>query len=161
MKMRHSGWAAIVALSLMAAPVSAGDPNLGGVCLFLRAAVSAFERGNITENPLKPKDVEVTDLGLGGSGFYVSWSIPALRPPSTVTGYFVHLTHMDSGGTQEIERSDSNTVWTFSSGCIGKHCGGAFDVKVKLKNNCEGVTDAYSDSVAYEPPSETPADSRH
>ena len=157
MKTRPLGRTAIMALGLlMAAPVPAAGSFFSATsCKLLESAVLLFENGEINENPLKPKDVEVEGSGRNTRVLAVSWQVSTYRPASTITGYFVHITHRDSGTYKEFERSDSYTTFTFNS-CLdsGRYCTGdgqTFDFKVKLKNNCDGITDAYSDSVGFEP----------
>ena len=148
MKGLPSKWNAAVALSLFMAawlPASAAWAS----CETLEAAASDYESGSIDENPLKPTDV---DVGTNASGmrFEVYWENPSNRPANTITGFCVHITHTDSGNSIEDCVDNSGTYSSISCTLL-QYCpgNGAFDTKVKLKNNCN-LTDEYSDSVSWE-----------
>ena len=118
-------------------------------CADLEAAASDYESGSIDENPLKPTDLDVGSTNT--ARFEVYWENPSNRPANTITGHCVHVTHTDSGDSAEDCSRGTGTYSTVDSCITGNHCigDGAFDIKVKLKNNCE-LTDEYSDSVSYE-----------
>ena len=142
-------WGAAIALSLfMAAWSPLGTAQLFVVtpCNQLAAAVLSYNNGDITENPLKPTNVEATD-NTGALSFTLSWDVSSYRPADTVTGWCAHFTHESSGATRETcaQNSHSSSVVHCAT---AKYCTGTFDIKVKLQNNC-GLTDEYSDTISY------------
>ena len=142
-------WLQVVAVAaglfvaMQASPSAAVTP-----CQKLLAAIIAHGWFG-HEDPVKPQDFYLNISNEGGLVIRTGWNVPSTRPEDTITGRCVHLTHDATGTSKEFcQDSTSTTAYISYTHCLGTdNCpAGNYTAKVKLKNDCNGATDQWSDT---------------
>ena len=134
---------AAACVMIQASPSKAEEP-----CTLLAAALFAHGWTG-AENPSKPKNVSMG----GVNDIHVSWDIPSSRPAGTASGWCINLEHIETGGSKDWckDEADATEAYISNWNCLSSnHCpAGDYNVKVKLKNNCD-LVEYWSDSVVGE-----------
>ena len=124
---------AAACVMIQASPSKAEKP-----CTLLAAAIFAHGWTG-AENPSKPKNVAMG----GTTEIYISWDIPSTRPAGTNSGWCINLEHVETAGSKDWckDEADATDASISNWNCLGtNHCPeGDYNVKVKLKNNCDLV----------------------